>query len=110
MIFEKSNQYFEKSKRLIPSASQTFSKSFLQYPRGSAPLFIERGEGSYVWDIDGNKFIDLVASLLPIVLGHGDKDVNYAIMNQIENGIVFSLQVIETKLADLTLKYFQLQI
>ena len=107
MIFEKSNQYFEKSKRLIPSASQTFSKSFLQYPLGSAPLFIERGEGSYVWDIDGNKFIDLVASLLPIVLGHGDKDVNDAIMNQIDNGIVFSLpSPLETKLADLTLKYF----
>lgn len=89
--FKKTNKMFEDVRKIIPLASQTFSKSYLQYIGGCAPLFIERGEGAYVWDVDGNKYLDMVNGLLPVVLGYQYKAVDEAIENQLKKGITFSL-------------------
>ena len=80
-----------RAEQLIPTGSQTFSKSYLQYPKGRSPLFLKRGKGARVWDIDSNEYYDLVSALLPVVLGHCDPDVNRAIKEQLNNGISFSL-------------------
>jgi glutamate-1-semialdehyde 2,1-aminomutase len=90
-IFIKSNKLYECALRSIPLASQTFSKSAMNFPRGAAPLFFEKGQGAYVWDYDGNKYIDYVLGLMPIILGYCDPDVDEAIRNQLNNGIIFSL-------------------
>ena len=101
MKFKKSQQLLQRSLNVIPIGSQTFSKSYLQYPKGLSPLFLKKGLGSYVWDVDDNKYIDLVNGLLPIVLGYCDTDVDNAIKNQLEKGIVFSLSTeLEIKLAE----------
>lgn len=104
--FTASNKLYKKVSKLIPTASQTFSKSAIQYSKGVSPLFLEKGNGAIVWDIDGNQYIDYVGALLPIILGYNDKDVNLAIRNQLKKGISFSLPTtIELELAELIVKH-----
>lgn len=68
---------------------------------GAAPLFLDRGDGARVWDVDGNEFIDYVLGLLPVILGYRDPDVDAAICSQLERGISFSLATdLEPELAE----------
>ena len=100
--YSESEKFFELANELIPLGSQTFSKSKTQYPFGVSPFFIERAEGSKVWDIDGNEYIDFVSSLAAITLGYCDRDVNHAVKNQLEKGTIFSLpSKLETEVASL---------
>ncbi len=57
--YSNSEKLLEQTKKIIPLASQTFSKNFTHYPHGVSPFFIERGKGSRVWDVDDNEYIDL---------------------------------------------------
>jgi glutamate-1-semialdehyde aminotransferase len=90
-MYKESEQLLEQALRSIPLASQTFSKSLTQYPRGVSPFFIEKGKGAKVWDVDGNEYIDFVNSLAAVTLGYCDKDVDKAVQKQMKNGITFSL-------------------
>jgi glutamate-1-semialdehyde aminotransferase len=90
-MYKKSEQLLEQALKSIPLASQTFSKSLTQYPKGVSPFFIEKGKGSKVWDVDGNEYIDFVNSLAAVTLGYCDKDVDNAVQQQMKNGIIFSL-------------------
>lgn len=85
-----SNQLLKKAKELTPLGAQTYSKSSRYYCEGFSPLFIERGKGSHLWDIDGNEYIDFVCALGPITVGYNDERVNEAIIKQLEKGIIFS--------------------
>jgi len=101
-VYSKSGALLKRSLNVIPTGSQTFSKSYLQYPENASPLFLSRGEGGRVWDVDGNQFVDLVNGLMPVVLGYKDKGVDAAIKQQLENGISFSLSTeLEVELAEL---------
>lgn len=80
-----------KATRLIPSGSQTFSKSPSQFVQGVAPVFLSRGQGSYVWDVDGNQYIDYAMALGPVILGHNYPVVTEAVTRQMADGTVFSL-------------------
>jgi glutamate-1-semialdehyde 2,1-aminomutase len=91
-------------KQIIPLASQTFSKAYNRWPEG--PRFLSHGKGGRVWDIDGNEYVDMVAGLLPIVLGYRDKDVDGAIQAQLCKGISFSLPtLLEADLADRLIEF-----
>src|SRR3989338_9133223 len=104
--FNKSNKLLKKAEKLIPLASQTFSKSHLLYVKGVAPLFIVRGKGSKVWDVDGNQYLDFVNALLPVVLGYQYPAVDRAIVRQLKKGISFSLpSPLEYELAKLLIKH-----
>lgn len=99
--YQKSLELLARAEKVIPLGSQTFSKSKIQYPVGAAPLFVTRGSGGRVWDVDGHAYVDLVCALLPIVLGYGDTDTDAAIAAQLKNGIVFSLATeLEVELAE----------
>lgn len=89
--FSKSNAFFKKVSKVIPYASQTFSKSFYQYIKGQAPLFANRAKGAEIWDIDGNRYIDMINGLLPVILGYQYKATDDAIKTQLKKGIIFSL-------------------
>ena len=103
--FTKSNQLVKKVEKVIPLASQTFSKSHLVYVGKSAPLFLTHGKAARVWDIDGNEYVDFVNGLLPIILGYQYPAVDAAIQKQLKNGIVFSLpSPLEYELAALLVK------
>ena len=90
-MYKKSEQLLDRALKSIPLASQTFSKSLTQYPRGVSPFFIEKGKGSKVWDVDGNEYIDFVNSLAAVTLGYCDKDVDEAVQEQMKSGVTFSL-------------------
>jgi glutamate-1-semialdehyde-2,1-aminomutase len=80
-----------KAARLIPSCSQTFSKGPSQFIQGVAPVFLQRGSGSHVWDVDGNEYIDYPMALGPIILGHNYPAVTEAVLHQMQDGTTFSL-------------------
>ena len=54
----RSNSIYERAKEIIPAGSQTFSKGVTQFVDGFAPKYLERGKRAYVWDVDGNRYID----------------------------------------------------
>jgi glutamate-1-semialdehyde 2,1-aminomutase len=89
--YHKSEEMLERALKTIPLGSQTFSKSKTQYPFGVSPYFITRGQGSHVWDVDGNEYIDFVNSLAAVTLGYNDPDVTAAVRDQLEDGVIFSL-------------------
>ena len=103
--FKKSIKFYKKAIQKIPLATQTFSKSSLIYPYGVSPLFVDKGKGCYITDIDNNQYIDYILGLLPIILSYQDKDVDIAIKKQLKKGIIFSLpSTVEFVLADLLTK------
>ncbi len=91
MKFKKSNEHLELAQKVIPLASQTFSKSYMQYPLGVSPQFISRGNQGHVWDIDGNEYVDFVSGLLAVSLGYAFSEVDNSVKNQLQLGVSFSL-------------------
>ena len=100
--FDESLNHWQKASAVIPSATQTFSKSTYFLPKGIAPQFAEKASRCYLWDIDDNKYVDFISSLLCISLGYCDPDVNQAVQKQLVNGSIFSLpHRLETEVAEL---------
>ena len=96
-----SQAWFERSKKVIPGCAQTFSKGYTQYVQGVAPIFLQRGKGCRVWDVDGNEYIDYVQGLLPNILGYAHEEVNAAATAQMAEGHSFSLpHPLEVQLAE----------
>jgi len=89
--FARSEEFLCRAEKSIPLGTQTFSKSRTQYPKGVSPFFASRAEGAYLWDVDGNRYVDFVNSLLSISLGYNDPDVKQAVLEQLELGTLFSL-------------------
>jgi glutamate-1-semialdehyde aminotransferase len=99
---ERSRELLARARKVIPTASQTFSKCPTQFIQSTAPNFIARGAGSHVWDVDGNEFIDYPMALGPIILGHNDPDVTAAVVAEMANGTAFSLpHALEVEVAEM---------
>ena len=99
--FLESERLLRLAEAVIPLGSQTFSKSRTQYPVGVSPFFASKGSGSYLWDVDGNKYVDLVASLAAVTLGYGDPEINKAVKRQLKKGVSLSLSSkLETVVAE----------
>jgi glutamate-1-semialdehyde 2,1-aminomutase/spore coat polysaccharide biosynthesis protein SpsF len=86
-----SHELKRRAQVLIPAGSQTFSKGPTQFVQGVAPTFLARGQGSHVWDVDGNEYIDYPMALGPVILGHCYPAVDAAVRKQMQNGTTFSL-------------------
>jgi glutamate-1-semialdehyde aminotransferase/spore coat polysaccharide biosynthesis protein SpsF (cytidylyltransferase family) len=96
-----SQAWFKRSQKVIPGCSQTFSKGYTQFVQGVAPIFLQRGKGSRVWDVDGNEYIDYIQGLLPNILGYANDEVTRAASAQIAEGHSFSLpHPLEVQLAE----------
>jgi glutamate-1-semialdehyde 2,1-aminomutase len=99
--FARSQALLERAEKVIPLGSQTFSKSRTQYPYGVSPYFISHGQGSRVWDVDGNEYTDYINSLASVTLGYCDPDVTRAVEAQLRKGTIFSLSAeIEIEVAE----------
>jgi glutamate-1-semialdehyde 2,1-aminomutase len=103
-----SQRYFNSEKFLsvaesrIPLGSQTFSKSKTQYPVGVSPLFAEYARGAYLWDIDNNKYLDLVSALAAVTLGYQNRKIDTAVKRQLKKGVTLSLPTkLESEVAEL---------
>jgi glutamate-1-semialdehyde 2,1-aminomutase len=89
--FVNSVDHLKRAELTIPLGTQTFSKSKTQYPVGVSPLFATKARGAHIWDVDGNKYIDLVNSLAAVTLGYGDGPVAKAVKSQLKKGVTLSL-------------------
>lgn len=82
-----SEELFEKSKMLFPGGVNSPVRAFKSV--GGTPLFIKKGDGPFIWDEDGNKFIDFCCSWGPLILGHNDPDIFESIVETLKNGTSF---------------------
>ena len=78
---------FEEAKRLIPGGVNSPVRAYGAV--GGSPPFIARGDGPWVWDVDGNRYLDLVCSWGPLILGHRPATVIKALRHQLERGWTF---------------------
>ncbi|MFI5272668.1 MAG: glutamate-1-semialdehyde 2,1-aminomutase [Ktedonobacterales bacterium] len=84
MITQRSEDLFAQSQRLIPGGVNSPVRAYRAV--GGTPRFIARGEGAYIWDVDGNRYIDYVCSWGPLILGHAAPPVVAAIQRAAERG------------------------
>lgn len=79
------NNYSQRLHNIIPGGAHTYSRGDDQFP-SNAPGILVRGEGAYVWDPDGNKFLDYGMGLRSVNLGYANKEVAEAVMIEILKG------------------------
>ena len=99
--FTRSVQHLSRALKSIPVGSQTFSKSYLGWVMGQAPIYAKSGSGAIITDIDGNDYIDYMMALLPVNIGYADPFVDSAVVKQLASGNSLSLSgEIELELAE----------
>jgi len=91
MNLSTSDAWWRRAERVIPLGTQTLSKSPTQFVQGVCPIYLARGQGSHVWDVDGNEYVDYPMALGPVLLGYADPRVDEAVRRQLQDGITFTL-------------------
>ncbi|HKY55666.1 MAG TPA: aminotransferase class III-fold pyridoxal phosphate-dependent enzyme, partial [Anaerolineales bacterium] len=84
MNFTKSISLFQEAQTLLPGGVDSPVRAFGAV--GGQPLFIERGEGPYLYDVDGNRYIDYVLSWGPLITGHAHPQIVKAIQEAASKG------------------------
>ena len=101
----RSQQLFEQAQRVIPGGVNSPVRSFRAVE--GTPPFIARGQGSRVWDVDGNEFIDFLGSWGPLALGHAHPVVVEAVQRAAADGTSFGAPVEqEVQLAEIVCQAF----
>lgn len=96
---------FQEAQNLIPGGVNSPVRAFSSV--GGTPIFIEQGEGAYLTDIDGNKYVDFVQSWGPLIFGHRDESIEAAVIKAVRHGLSFGAPTIaETELAKLVIGFF----
>ncbi len=94
-----SAELFTQAQRHIPGGVNSPVRAFKGV--GGDPVFIERAAGAYIYDPDGNRYIDYVGSWGPMILGHAHPEVIAAVTEVVKNGLSFGAPTeLETRLAD----------
>lgn len=100
MKYQRSSELFKQAKSVIPGGVNSPVRAFKAV--GGNPVFVERAEGAYLYDVDGNRLIDYINSWGPMIMGHAFKPVLDAVIEKAKNGTSFGMPTeIETKIADL---------
>jgi glutamate-1-semialdehyde 2,1-aminomutase len=98
MSTSQSSNSFKSACEVIPGGVNSPVRAFKSV--GTTPLFIQKGEGAYLTDIDNNKYVDYVQSWGPLIFGHADKTIEDAVVDAVRNGLSFGAPTdIETELA-----------
>lgn len=98
----KSQKFFDEAQVVIPGGVNSPVRACASV--GGKPLFIERADGSYIIDVDGNRYIDYIGSWGPMILGHRHPDVIKALQDVLESGTSFGAPThLETELARLVI-------
>lgn len=85
----RSQELFQQAQSLLPGGVNSPVRAFRSV--GSQPLFIDRGEGAYVYDVDGNRYLDYVLSWGPLILGHANHDISRVICATAQKGTSFGV-------------------
>ena len=97
-MFDKSIKAYEEAQKVIPGGVDSPVRAFSSV--GGTPPFIDRGEGAYIYDIDGNKYLDFVQSWGPLIFGHCDSQIEEAVIATAKKGLSFGAPTeLETQLA-----------
>ncbi len=81
---EKSEEAFQKAFSVISGGVNSPVRAFSSV-KGTPP-FIERGEGGYIFDIDGNRYIDYVQSWGPLIFGHRNSTIESSVIDAVKRG------------------------
>ncbi len=96
---------FQEAQELIPGGVNSPVRAFKSV--GGTPIFIAEGEGAYINDIDGNKYVDFVQSWGPLIFGHRDESIEAAVIDAVKHGLSFGAPTLaETELAKLVVSLF----
>ncbi len=105
MSTEASSRAFKQAQELIPGGVNSPVRAFKSV--GGTPIFVAGGEGAYLSDIDGNKYVDFVQSWGPLIFGHRDESIEAAVIEAVKHGLSFGAPTLaETKLAKLVVSFF----
>ena len=105
MLLEKSIELFKKGEKNLVGAVNSPVRAFKSV--GGVPIFIDHAKGSKIVDVDGNKYIDLVLSYGPMILGHRNPKVELAIKKALKKGYTFGASTsAEIKLAKMVCDAF----
>lgn len=100
MRYQRSSALFKEAQEVLPGGVNSPARAFKSV--GGTPVFIERAKGAYLYDVDGNDYVDLINSWGPMILGHTHPAVTQAIIEQTEKGTSFGTPTeLETEIADL---------
>jgi len=100
---EKSAELYEKAQQYFPGGVNSPVRAFKSVY--GTPLFIDRGDGCFIWDADGNQFIDFCCSWGPLILGHNHPKIREKVTKTLEKGLSFGAPTaLENELAELILK------
>ena len=100
MLHDKSHLAFDRAKQLMPGGVNSPARAFGGV--GGEPIFFDRAEGAYLFDLDGNRYIDYIGSWGPMILGHGHPAVVAAIEAALRRGTSFGAPTLaENELAEL---------
>ena len=105
MNTQASKKAFEEAQNLIPGGVDSPVRAFKSV--GGTPIFITEGEGAYLKDVDGNKYVDYVQSWGPLLFGHRDESIEAAVIDAVKHGLSFGAPTLsETELAKLVVEFF----
>jgi len=102
MSRDKSHAAFARAQKLMPGGVNSPARAFGGV--GGEPIIIDRAEGAYLYDVDGNRYIDYIGSWGPMILGHGHPEVLAAIETAARRGTSFGAPTLaENELAELVI-------
>jgi len=105
MNTQTSSKAFEQAQKLIPGGVNSPVRAFKSV--GTTPIFIAEGEGAYLKDVDGNKYVDFVQSWGPLIFGHRNESIEKAVIDAVKHGLSFGAPTqAETDLASLVVSMF----
>src|SRR4051812_32108 len=87
MPIQRSQSIFERAKQVIPGGVNSPVRACRSV--GADPLFVTRGAGSAIYDADGHRYIDMIGSWGPLILGHAHPEIIAAITETMANGTTF---------------------
>jgi glutamate-1-semialdehyde 2,1-aminomutase len=105
MKYKKSHRLYKKAYDVIPGGVNSPVRAFKAV--GGNPVFIEKAQGSKLYDVDGNVYIDYVLSWGPLILGHAHPNITKALKKALERGTSYGAPTsLEIELAELVLKAY----
>lgn len=87
---QKSMELYTEAQKLSPGGMMGIRRPYNFVP-GEYPIFITKGYGGHIVDVDGNDYIDMLCGYGPIILGYNEPEINQAVIEQMESGFCFSL-------------------
>jgi glutamate-1-semialdehyde 2,1-aminomutase len=106
MAYDRSIEAFEAAYKVIPGGVDSPVRAFNGVE--GTPPFIQNGEGGYLYDIDGNRYIDFVQSWGPLIFGHCDSEIESSVIEAVKRGLSFGAPTtVETELAEEIVTLFE---